>query len=613
MKKIFRIALALFVSLLALSCTKEGVKTLALIDPAVVEGEMLLRVGDSHYVVLDVYPEENVEFLKWSSSDESVAYAEAGYVLAKSVGEATITAKSVNGKKIQFKVYVEKAIIQHWSASTSVTVIPGGQAKVSVTIKEPEGASAENLIPEITDDAQGYFSAWFQEGVLMVSCSSSAPADGSYKANLKLYDVERTKSTTTVLQAFYKKPTGVSVSPTSIAELMVGMEQDIFASVTPSDASNKDVEWKAEPDGIVNITTDGAKCTVTGASAGSVTVTATTVDGGKSASCTINVVEAYAKSLTAHLKSDYPLCVGGKTESSSEKEIGYTISPSFIPVTITNMTPDMFDVVGNVVKNAKKAGTGSVKVSGGGKEVILTVNVVGPNSVFALGRSEVVSKDGYYVTYRYIATTSRAVLPARYSFLKTIYGGEHLDASTALYLSDAFGFGKVNSVFSGSDWVQYEDGKETDPVGKAPAALGKTTTVTSTWGSKSASCKLTTAISSFTLGVQAKYSNGPTVVSGGTFTVSKSSVVSGTTSSYSSSPLLFVVNSTNVYIEDDSSMSAEMNTWADEFALKAKTAGDYELDATYNRVLFNPRTALGTYEFYLEKYPEVGFKIKLVN
>lgn len=613
MKKIFRIALALSVSLLALSCTKEGVKTLALIDPAVVEGEMLLRVGDTHYVVLDVYPEENVEFLKWSSSDESVAYAEAGYVLAKSVGEATITAKSVNGKKIQFKVYVEKAIIKDWTAASSVTVVPGGQTDVSVTVKDPEGVSIENLIPEITDDAQGYFSAWFQEGVLMVSCSSSAPEDGSYKANLKLYDVERTKSTTTVLQAFYKKPTGVSVSPASIAELMVGMGQDIYASVTPSDASNKDVEWKAEPEGIVNITTDGAKCTVTGASAGSVTVTATTVDGGKSASCTVKVVEAYAKSLSASLDGTYPLCVGGKTEASAVRTIKYSVSPSFIPVTITNLSPDMFDVEENVIKNPKKAGTGSVKVSAGGKELVLTVNVVGPNSTFALAVMELVSQNGSDKTYRYRAVTNLTVLPGRYTYLYTTYGGEHLNYSSAYYLGSAFGFGSVRSIFSGSDWKQGETDKETDPVAMAPSAIGKTCTVNSTWGSKSASCRLTTDIGSITMGLQADFVNGKTVVPGGTFTVSRSTVAVKESWGYSSTPLSFTVNAGSAYVRDDSSRSAELIVWSDEFALVPKTTIGYDFNSSINVINFRPDTPLGTYEFSLKNYPEIGFKINLVN
>lgn len=613
MKTILRYAMASIMAFFLCSCSKEAVKSISLNDPSIIDGVLLLQVGSIHVTLVDVYPAEKEDYLNWTSSNEGVATVFGGYVLAVAPGIATISASSVNGKSISFDVYVSRLDVKDWTAAPSVVMAPGSGAEVDVTVKIPEGASVVNLIPEIQDDPKGCFSATYTEHGFYVSCSQDAPADGSYKAKLKLSNVEGSKSTLTTLQALYIKPTGVSTSPSSVSELMIGETVDISAYVSPSNASIKDIEWSAEPAGVVSLTPNGSKCTVAGLAPGTVTVRATAVDGGKSASCSVHVVEPYAKSLSAHLESSYPLCVGGKTESSAERKISYTVSPSFIPVTITNQTPDIFDVEGDVVKNAKKAGTGTVKVSGGGKEVVLTINVVGPNSTFALGTQVFVSNEGYYTTYRYQPATSLDVLPARYTYLYTIYGGEHLDLSTASYLGSAFGFGKVSSVFSGSDWSQNEYEREADPVAKAPAALGKTSTVTSTWGTKSASCRVTTAISSFTLGVQADYSNGQTVASGGTFTVSRSSVVSGTSSSYSSKPLLFVVNSTNVYIKDDSSRSSEMIVWSDEFALKKKTEGDYEFDDKLNRVLFNPRSALGTYEFYLEKYPEKGFKIKLVN
>ncbi|WP_257292209.1 Ig domain-containing protein [Endozoicomonas sp. ONNA1] len=66
---------------------------------------------------------------------------------------------------------------------------------------------------------------------------------------------------------------------------------DVTATVEPSNATNKAVEWSVLPDdgSIVTISASGETCTVTAVAAGSATVTATTEDGGHTADCTVTV------------------------------------------------------------------------------------------------------------------------------------------------------------------------------------------------------------------------------------------------------------------------------------------------------------------------------------
>lgn len=79
--------------------------------------------------------------------------------------------------------------------------------------------------------------------------------------------------------------TGVSLSPTS-ASAGVGVTQQLTATVSPSNATNKSVTWSSSNTGIATVNSSGL---VTGVAAGSATITVTTVDGNKTATCAINV------------------------------------------------------------------------------------------------------------------------------------------------------------------------------------------------------------------------------------------------------------------------------------------------------------------------------------
>lgn len=85
------------------------------------------------------------------------------------------------------------------------------------------------------------------------------------------------------------------VSVTAVAldqvntQLEVGQNVQLNATVLPTNASNKQVTWSVSNSGIVNINQNG---TVTAIAPGTATVTATTVDGNKTATSTITVIPA---------------------------------------------------------------------------------------------------------------------------------------------------------------------------------------------------------------------------------------------------------------------------------------------------------------------------------
>jgi uncharacterized repeat protein (TIGR02543 family) len=71
--------------------------------------------------------------------------------------------------------------------------------------------------------------------------------------------------------------------------LLVGGKETLTATVLPSDAANKSVNWNSSNSQVATVASNGA---VTGLSLGSATITATTAVGGKTATCTVSVTEA---------------------------------------------------------------------------------------------------------------------------------------------------------------------------------------------------------------------------------------------------------------------------------------------------------------------------------
>ena len=117
------------------------------------------------------------------------------------------------------------------------------------------------------------------------------------------------------------KVTGVTLDQTDLT-LFTGQSEQLTATVTPDNATNKNVTWSSNDDTIATVDNNG---NVTAVAAGTATITVTTEDGSHTATCTVTVKDpVYSMTTdTAVLNFD------SKTE-------GYADAPAAKTVTITN-------------------------------------------------------------------------------------------------------------------------------------------------------------------------------------------------------------------------------------------------------------------------------------
>lgn len=95
-----------------------------------------------------------------------------------------------------------------------------------------------------------------------------------------VFDMDYSKGTDGIIDV-----TGVTLNKSTSTVLVGGTEQ-LTATVAPSNATTKTVSWSSSTPSVATVNSSGL---VTGVSAGTATITVTTVDGSKTANCVVTV------------------------------------------------------------------------------------------------------------------------------------------------------------------------------------------------------------------------------------------------------------------------------------------------------------------------------------
>ena len=93
--------------------------------------------------------------------------------------------------------------------------------------------------------------------------------------------------------------TGVELNESSL-QLEMGSTAQLTSTVTPEDASNKQVVWSSSDESIATVSEEGV---VSGVGVGTAEITATTVDGRYTATCTISIIPATPEAVDLGLPS----------------------------------------------------------------------------------------------------------------------------------------------------------------------------------------------------------------------------------------------------------------------------------------------------------------------
>ena len=150
-----------------------------------------------------------------------------------------------------------------------------------------------------------------------------------------------------------------SISLNSTNEtMMTGDRLTLIATISPSSASNQSVVWSSSDDNVATVS-DGVIAAI---SQGTTIITATTVDGGKTATCQLTVTNDIRSFIYATYNGGSIISVGGTIQSGSK--LNFSISNTTQSKTITVKSIQLIDLdtgkTGNVMSiNADIAGGSS--------------------------------------------------------------------------------------------------------------------------------------------------------------------------------------------------------------------------------------------------------------
>ena len=258
-----------------------------------------LRVGEQTTLIATITPDNATnKSVTWKSDNTEAATVENGVVTAVGEGKANITVTTVDGNK---------------TATCEITVLPEEEPEPD---PEPEVINVENvtlnsqneelkigdtvtLVATITpSNATNKNVTWSSDNTNVATVNNGVVrAVGEGKANITVTTVDGNKTATCEITVLPEEepepdpePEVINVENVTLnsqnEELKIGDTVTLVATITPSNATNKNVTWSSDNTNVATVNNG----VVRAVGEGKANITVTTVDGNKTATCMITVL-----------------------------------------------------------------------------------------------------------------------------------------------------------------------------------------------------------------------------------------------------------------------------------------------------------------------------------
>ncbi|BAU26732.1 S-layer family protein [Aneurinibacillus soli] len=314
----------------------------------------------------------------WSSSNSTVATVDAnGVVTPKAAGTSTITVTTEDGNQIATCVVTVQA------ALSDLTVSEGALQPAFSTTQDTYSVDVTNDVTSITVAATAADPQYkvfikgnettsdtitLDVGANTIPVKVVAPNDAEEKT-AKTYTITANRGSVPV--------SGVALDSSTLSLTAGGNTATLTATVNPDNATNKKVTWSSSNSTVATVDANGV---VTPKAAGTSTITVTTEDGNKTATCAVTVQDEIGVTSVTLDKTTVSLTAGG-----SPATLKATVNPDNATnkkITWSSSNPTVATVDANGVVTPKAAGTSTITVTteDGNKTAICAVTVQAASS-----------------------------------------------------------------------------------------------------------------------------------------------------------------------------------------------------------------------------------------
>ncbi|MGL4956269.1 MAG: Ig-like domain-containing protein, partial [Bacteroidales bacterium] len=288
-----------------------------------------MDIGEKKNLSVNIKPTNATnQALTWTSSNTSVATVDknTGQITGKALGQTTITATSVDGGlsdtcALQVGVHVTSIDLP-----STFTVNPGEKKKLTVIYK-PSNATNQSA-------------TW-------TSSNTSAATVDKNTGEITGIKLGQTTITATSVDGGFSDTCAVQVgiallgidipSSTTIA---IGEKKTLAVTYSPSNASNKEVTWTSSNTSVATVDRNSGQ--ITGIKLGQTTITATSVEGGRTDTCSLQVgtkvtgVGIIPTSITLGIGQTKQLIATVEPPNASDKTVTWATSDTSIASVGTN-------------------------------------------------------------------------------------------------------------------------------------------------------------------------------------------------------------------------------------------------------------------------------------
>ena len=332
-----------------------------------------LTIGASESLVATISPSNATnKDVEWTSSNTNVATVDTtGKVTGVSAGSATITVKTKDGSKVATcNVTVKNPVISVTGVTlnkTALNLVTGASESLVATIS-PSNATNKNV-------------EWTSSNTNVATVDTTgkvkAISTGSAIITVKTKDGAKVATCNVTVKNPVISVTGVTLNKTAL-NLVTGASESLVATISPSNATNKNVEWTSSNTNVATVDTTGK---VKAISTGSAIITVKTKDGAKVATCNVTVKNPVISVTGVTLNKTALNLVTGASES-----LVATISPSNatnknVEWTSSNTNVATVDTTGKVTGVSSGSATITVKTKDGTKVATCNVTVKNPIAI----------------------------------------------------------------------------------------------------------------------------------------------------------------------------------------------------------------------------------------
>ncbi|MFR7987514.1 MAG: Ig-like domain-containing protein [Anaerotignum lactatifermentans] len=392
--------------------------------------ELALEVGKTGTLEAKVEPSDATnKNVTWSSSNSEVATVDNGVVTAVSAGEAIITVTTEDGAKTATcKVTV--------NAPQTVPVTGVTLDKAELTLEKGSTGTLEAKVEP--SDATNKNVTWSSSNSEVATVDNgvvTAVSAGEAIITVTTEDGAKTATCKVTVNAPQTVPvTGVTLDKAELT-LEEGSTGTLKATVAPQNATNNTVTWSSSNPEFATV----ANGTVTAVSAGTATITVTTVDGNHKATCTVTVIPKTVQVSGIQVQGSASVYVGGSTKLTA------TVTPTNATnqkVTWSSNNESVATVGTDGTVTAVSAGTATITVTteDGQKTAACTVTVlsVDRTKLFALLQGSGVllatptSADGseFSSDQKWVTVAEKQALQTVADSAKTVYDSSTADKDT---------------------------------------------------------------------------------------------------------------------------------------------------------------------------------------